>query len=61
MISWINIRGKASVTSISGAGGSGGGEKTNKFSDTKECLDWLKIDLNAAKIITLQDYKGTKN
>ena len=57
----MNIRGKASVTSISGAGGSGGGEKTNKFSDTKECLDWLKIDLNAAKIITLQDYKGTKN
>ena len=27
----------------------------------KEHLDWLKIDLNAAKIITVQDYKHAKN
>ena len=27
----------------------------------KEYLDGLKIDLNAAKIITAQDYKRTKN
>ena len=35
--------------------------KRNKFSGSKECLDWGKIDLNAAKIITVQDYKRTKN
>ena len=61
MIPEINIRGKSSVASVNGPGGSGGGEKTNKFSGTKERLDWLKIDLNAAKIITVQDYKCTKN
>ena len=27
----------------------------------KEDLDWLKIDLTAADIITVQDYKRTKN
>ena len=27
---------------------------------SKEHLDWLKIDLNVAKIITVQDYKHTK-
>ena len=32
-----------------------------KLSGSKEHLDWLKIDLNAAKIITIQDYKCTKN
>ena len=30
-----------------------------KLSGSKEHLDWLKIDLNAAKIITVQDYKCT--
>ena len=30
-----------------------------KLSGPKEHLDWLKIDLNAAKIITVQDYKCT--
>ena len=35
--------------------------KPNKFSGSKERLDWLKIDLSAAKIITVQDYKYTKN
>ena len=28
-----------------------------KLSGSKEHLDWLKIDLNAAKIITVQYYK----
>ena len=38
------------------------GERTpNKFSGTKERLDWLKIDLNASKIITVQGYKRIKN
>ena len=30
-----------------------------KLSGSKEHLDWLKIDLNVAKIITVQDYKCT--
>ena len=37
-----------------------GERKPNKFSGSKEHLDWLKIDLNAAKVITAQDYKYTK-
>ena len=61
MIPGINIRGKASVASINGAGALVGERKPNKFSGTKEHIDWLKIDLNAAKIITVQDYKCTKN
>ena len=60
MIPEINIRGNSSVASINGAKGSGGGEKTNKFSGTKERLDWLKIDLNAAKIIIVQECKHIK-
>ena len=35
--------------------------KPNKFLGTKKCLDWLKNDLNATKVITVQDYKCTKN
>ena len=31
-----------------------------KFLGSKEDLDWLKIDLNVAEIITVQDYKHTK-
>ena len=38
-----------------------GERKPNKFSGSKERLDWLKIYLNAGKIITVQDYKHTKN
>ena len=67
---------KASIASVSGAGGGGGGSggtlspfsrgfkgwsSLRKFLGSKEHLDWLKIDLNAAKIITVQDNKGTKN
>ena len=32
-----------------------------EFLGSKEHLDWLKIELNATKIITLHDYKGAKN
>ena len=38
-----------------------GERKPNKFSGSKEHLGWLEIDLNAAKIITVQGYKRTKN
>ena len=31
------------------------------FVGFKEPLDWLKIDLNVAKIITVYDYKWTTN
>ena len=31
-----------------------------KFLGSKEHLDWLKIDLNTVKIITVQDYKHKK-
>ena len=32
-----------------------------KFLGFKEHLNWLKIDLNAAEIITIQDYKHAQN
>ena len=32
-----------------------------KLLGSNKNLDWLKTDLNAAKIITAQDYKHTKN
>ena len=32
-----------------------GERKPNKFSGPKEHVDWLKIDLNVVKIITVQD------
>ena len=35
--------------------------KTACINPCKESQDWLKIDLNAAEIITVQDYKPTKN
>ena len=50
MISGVNlIGGKVSPASINRAGRSGG------IPDSKEDLDWLKLDLNAVKIITVQD------
>ena len=64
MIPGVNIiGGKASVESINGAGVSGGAcsPSAGKFLGSKEHLDWLKIDLNAAEISTVQDYKHTKN
>ena len=67
----ILISGKASVASVNGAGVSGvcsepfsrvfkGWSLLKKFG-SKEHLDWLKIDLNAAEIITVQDYQCAKN
>ena len=32
-----------------------------KLLGSKKHLDWLKIYLNAAKIITVQEYEGAKN
>ena len=39
------------------AGALGGQSTLRKFLDSKEHLNWLKIDLNVAKIITVVDYK----
>ena len=69
MIPGVNIISeKASVVSVNRAGGPGGcyepqsngfrGQSPlRKFWGPKEHLDWLKIDLNAAEIITVQNYK----
>ena len=43
------------------AGVLGSGALLRKLLGSKQHLDWLKTDLNAAKIITVQDYKRTKN
>ena len=62
------MSGKASIVRFNGAGGSirhsdlfSGLHPLRKFLSSKELLDWLKIDLNATKIITVQDYKRRKN
>ena len=59
---------KASVASVNRAGGSEplnrgfrGWSPIRKFLGSKEHLDWLKIDLNAVEIRTVQDYIRTKN
>ena len=41
-------------------GGFRDGATIRKFLGSQEHLDWLKIDLNAAEIITVQDYKRIK-
>ena len=69
MIPRMNIiDGKVSSGSINGAEGSGSvlrrikrGFWGGKFLDFIGHLDWLKTDLNAAKIITVQGYKHKKN
>ena len=71
MIPGVHISsGKASVENVNGTGGrrsdplSGGfrGQSSlRKFEGSKEHLDWLNIDSNAAEIITVQDYKRTNN
>ena len=67
MITGANIfSGKTSIASFSGTGGSGGAVSHitgvyRKLVGSKEHLDWLKIDLNSAKIITVQDYKHKKS
>ena len=52
------INKKVSLASFNGAGGSGGCSETpagplRKFLDSKEHLNWLKIELDAAEIITI--------
>lgn len=69
MILEVNIIGrKASIASSKGVGGSGGLSKClwersplRKLLGSKEHRDWFKIDLNAVKIITDQNYKAQKN
>ena len=65
MIPGVNIISrKASLASINGAGGVRGHcvlHPLRKFLGSKEHLVWLKIDLNMAEIITVQDYKRTKS
>ena len=62
------ISGKASVASFNRAGrskplsrGFMGWSPLRKSLDSKEYLDWLKTDLNAVEIRTVQDYICTKN
>ena len=57
---------KVGVVSVNGAGGLGvfwdpsrgfrGWSTLGKCLSSKELLDWLKIDFNATKIITVHDY-----
>ena len=58
---------KASVASVNRAGGSEplsrgfrGWSPIRKFLGSKEHLDWLKTDLNAVEIRTVQDYMHQK-
>ena len=66
MIPGVNIIGRiVSVARVNGAGRSlgevlGGPRPLRKFLSSKEHVDSLKIDLNVAKIITVQDYKAQK-
>ena len=72
MIPEVNIISeKASVVSVSGAGGSGGCSESlsrdfrgqsclRNFFGSKEHLDQFEIDLDVAEIITVQDYKCKK-
>ena len=72
MIPKVNIiSGKASVASVNKAGGSGGAlsrsagilrgrSPLRKFLGSKEHINQLEIDLNAAEITTVQKYKSTK-
>ena len=70
MAAWVNIIGrKVSLTSANQAGGSGVVLRfqlqfqgiLRQILGSKEHVDWLKIDLNVAEIITVQDYKHKKN
>ena len=62
------ISGKASVVRVNRAGGSEtlsrafrGWSPLRIFLGSKEHLHWLKIDLNAVEMRTIQDYIHTKN
>ena len=59
---WNIIGEKASLASVNGAGEQRGWRRGRVlWAGSKERLDWLNIDLNAAEWITVQDYKRTKN
>ena len=62
MIPGVNIISrKVSVASINKAGGSETpAGPLRKILGSKEYLNWLKLDLNAAVIITIQDCTRTK-
>ena len=62
------ISGEASVARVNRTGRSEplsrefrGWSPIRKFLGSKEHLDWLKIDLNTAKIRAVQGYMRTKN
>ena len=71
MIPGVNFREKASINEAGSSGGGGatdtlcryfrGQSPLRTFLGSKEHLDWLKIYSNVAKIITVSDYKCTKN
>ena len=72
MIPGVNIIGrKVSTENVNATGASGsflrlqwrvfrGRSSLRKFLDSKEHLHWLKIDLNVAGIITIENYKHKK-
>ena len=55
----INKAGR-SVVFWDPSGGFRGWNTLTKFLDSKEHLDWFKIDLNAAEVITVQGYRHKK-
>ena len=73
MIQGVNIiTGNTNILNINrseGSGGTlspsvgvlGGRAPLENFLAPNKYLDWLKIDMNSAKIITVQGYKYTKN
>ena len=62
-----NLQKSKHIVNVKGAGLFGGVVRASvgvlgvKCLGSKEHLDWCKIDLNVAEIITVQDYKWTKN
>ena len=62
---------KVSVADVNRARGSGGVLKTQqgvrgpsplrRFFGSKQHQDWIKMDLNVAEIITVQEYKHLKD
>ena len=59
MILGVNIiGGKVSIVRINGVLG---WNTLRNFLGSEDHLDWPKIDFNAAKIITVQDYNNNSN
>ena len=59
---WISERSELGSMGVfwDPSGGFSGWSTLRKSLGSKEHLDWLKIDLNATEIITVQDYKHKK-